>query len=179
MSKIKYPAVIVVEGASDKLFLTSFLDAEIIITNGSEVSRGTIDFIKKAKEKNEVVVLTDPDFPGKKIRDTLNQAIPGLKHAFIPKEKAIKKHKVGVAECDKETVLEALRFPLEPARENPSPLTFSDLYDLGLVGQKDSSEKREALGKKLHIGFGNAKTFLKRANSLMISKEELEAAMHG
>lgn len=177
--KTDYPALIVVEGASDKAFLTSFLNAEIVITNGSEVSRETIEYIAEAIKEKDVVVLTDPDFPGKKIRDKLDSHIPGLKHAFIPKEKAIKKHKVGVAECDKETVLEALRFPLEPARENPSPLTFSDLYDLGLVGQKDSSEKREALGKKLHIGFGNAKTFLKRANSLMISKEELEAAMHG
>ena len=179
MSKIDYPAVIVVEGATDKTFLTSFLNAEIVTTNGSEVSRGTIEFIRELAKKKEVVVLTDPDFPGKKIRDTLNQAILGLKHAFIPKEKAIKGHKVGVAESDPETILEALRFPLENKESGQGTLTAADLYELGLLGASDSAKKREAVGKALHLGFSNAKTFLKRANALMISKEELKEALHG
>jgi 5S rRNA maturation endonuclease (ribonuclease M5) len=43
----KYPALIVVEGKTDKDLIESFLDADIVTTNGSEVSRETIDFIRK------------------------------------------------------------------------------------------------------------------------------------
>lgn len=177
--KIDYPALIVVEGASDKAFLTSFLNAEIVVTNGSEVSRETIEYIKEASARKSVVVLTDPDFPGKKIRDKLDSQIPGLKHAFIPKEKAIKGHKVGVAESNKETVLQALSFPLEEKAPSSNAISMSDLYDLGFVGRESSSSLREKVMAKLHLGYGNAKTFLKRANAMGLTKEDLEKAIHG
>ena len=177
--KIDYPALIVVEGASDKAFLTSFLNAEIVVTNGSEVSRETIEFIKEASTRKSVVVLTDPDFPGKKIRDKLDSQIPGLKHVFIPKEKAIKGHKVGVAESDKETVLQALSFLLEEKAPSSNALSMSDLFDLGLVGAESSSSLREKVMSKLHLGYGNAKTFLKRANAMGLTKGDLEKAIHG
>jgi ribonuclease M5 len=114
----KYPAIIVVEGKSDKDLIDSFMVADIVITNGSEVSRGTIEFLQKAAKKRSIVVLTDPDSPGKRIRDILNQNIPGLLHAYIPKEKCIKRHKVGVAESSKEDVLQALA-NLIPADASP------------------------------------------------------------
>ena len=44
--KVKYPHVIVVEGKMDKDLLESFLDADIITTNGSEVSRETIEYVR-------------------------------------------------------------------------------------------------------------------------------------
>src|SRR5574344_851357 len=100
----KYPAVLVVEGKSDKDLIDSFLVADIVITNGSEVSRETIDLIKEFASKRDVVVLTDPDAPGKRIRDILNQNVPGCLNAFVPKNKAIKGHKVGVAESSKDVI---------------------------------------------------------------------------
>ncbi|MCF0232140.1 MAG: ribonuclease M5, partial [Enterococcus sp.] len=100
--KQKYPNVIVVEGKMDKDLILSFLEADIITTNGSEVSHETIELIRKVSETRSVVVLTDPDAPGKRIRDILNNHIPGLANAFIPKDKAIKGHKLGVAESDKD-----------------------------------------------------------------------------
>ncbi len=174
----KYPALIVVEGKSDKDLIESFLDADIEITNGSEVSRETINYIKEAKKKRDVVVLTDPDSPGKRIRDILNENVEGLLHAFIPKEKAIKRHKVGVAESSKEVILEALSHLVPSDYDNESALSYSDLYDLGLLGQGDSSYKREAVGKKLHLGHANGKTLLKRARALGLSRKDLEDALH-
>ncbi len=174
----KYPALIVVEGKSDKDLIESFLDADIVITNGSEVSRETINYIKEAKRKRDVVVLTDPDSPGKRIRDILNENVEGLLHAFIPKEKAIKRHKVGVAESSKEVILEALSHLVPSDYDNESALSYSDLYDLGLLGQDDSSYKREVVGKKLHLGHANGKTLLKRARALGLSRKDLEDALH-
>ena len=83
--KVKYPHVIVVEGKMDKDLLESFLDADIITTNGSEVSRETIEYVRALSKTRTVVVLTDPDAPGKRIRDILNSEVTGLFNAFIPK----------------------------------------------------------------------------------------------
>ena len=178
MSKPHYPFLIVVEGATDKAFLLSFLDAEIVITNGSEVSRGTIEYVKEAIKTRDVVVLTDPDSPGKKIRDTLDQNVPGLLHAFVPKEVSIKHHKVGVAESTKDAVLEALDHLTPSKTTKKGNLTMSDFLDLGLMGGPQAAEKRNLLSKKYHLGFGNAKTLLQRANAVGLSKEELEEAIH-
>lgn len=179
MNKVKYHAVIVVEGATDRSLLDSFMDAEIVTTNGSDVPCETIEFLKELSKKSDIVVLTDPDSPGKRIRDVLDQHIPGLYHAFIPKEKAIKGHKVGVAECDKETILEALNNAMPPLKEKEKgSLTTEDLFELGIIGAEDSSTKRDLLCHKFHLGYCNGKTILKRLNALNISKEELRSALH-
>lgn len=172
-------AIIVVEGKMDEALLSSFIDADIVTTNGSAVSEETIRYIEEASKTRDIILLLDPDSPGKKIRDTIAQRVPSAKHAFVPKEKSIKKHKVGVAECDKETILEALSH-LVP--EKPAPvatLIMSDLFELGLTGSSNSAELRKEVGTKLHIGITNAKTFLKRANALGITKKQLEELING
>lgn len=175
----KYPALIVVEGKTDKDLIESFLDADIVTTNGSEVSRETIDFIKAASIKRSVVVLTDPDAPGKRIRDILNNNIPGLLHAYIPKEKAIKHHKVGVAESSKDIILEALNNLIPSSARPSSMITPEDLYDLGLIGQENSVQIRHGLELKLHLGHTNGKSFLKRCQQLGLTRKDLEDALNG
>ena len=176
--KVKYPNVIVVEGKMDKDLLQSFLDADIITTNGSEVSRETIEYIRALSKTRAIVVLTDPDAPGKRIRDILNSEITGLFNAFIPKEKAIKKHKVGVAESDKATIMEALEhLMLENREKKSSNLTMNDLFELGLAGGSDSSAKRKALENKLHVDQVNGKTLLKRLQALGLDRKDLEEAL--
>lgn len=174
MNKIKYPAVIVVEGKMDKDLIESFMDVDIITTNGSEVSRGTIDYIREVSNKRSVVVLTDPDAPGKRIRDILNNEIPGLLNAYVPKDKCIKGHKVGVAESSKEVILEALNNLIPSSASPESDLTISDLYDYGLIGNANSSIKREEYEKQFHLGHTNGKTLLTRLKSLGITKKDLE-----
>jgi ribonuclease M5 len=175
----KYPALIVVEGKTDKDLIESFLDADIVTTNGSEVSRETIDFIKNAASLRSVVVLTDPDAPGKRIRDILNANIPGLLHAFIPKEKAIKHHKVGVAESSRDVILEALA-NLVPSSYRPySTITSEDLFDLGLLGSENSVQIRHQIELKLHLGHTNGKSLLKRCKELGLTRKDLEDALHG
>ncbi len=178
MSKIRYPAIIVVEGTSDKTLLEGFLDAQIVTTNGSDVPYETLEFLKEASKRHEIVVLTDPDSPGKRIRDVLDKEIQGLHHAFIPKRKAIKKNKVGVAESDKETILEALMaIDLSPIEGPKGNITYADLLELGLVGSENSSEKREKLGETLHVGHTNGKTLVKRLNMLGVNLVDLKKAV--
>lgn len=179
----KLDAVIVVEGKMDKDVISSFLDCDIITTNGSAVSRETINLIKELKKRKRVIVLTDPDAPGKRIRDILNNEIPRLENAFVPKNKAIKGHKVGVAECSKDTIMEALEHIISPTEEtignDAQRISMSDLFELGLVGDEKSSMKRIAFCEKMHIGECNAKTLLKRCNMLGLSKDDIKGAMNG
>ena len=65
--------IIVVEGKTDVQFLSTFLDVEFVITNGSSVPSSTIDYLKKSVKERKIIVLTDPDFPGKQIRDKLDK----------------------------------------------------------------------------------------------------------
>ena len=94
--KKKIDQVIVVEGESDRSFLQSFLDADIIITNGSEISEDTLCFIEELSKTREILVMTDPDSPGKRIRQIIQERIKNCKHCHIEKEKAIKGKKVGI-----------------------------------------------------------------------------------
>lgn len=177
MNKIQYPAIIVVEGTSDGALISSFMDADIVVTNGSDVPRETIEYLKEAKKKRDIVVLTDPDCPGKRIRDILNQEIPGLLHAFVLKEHAIKHHKVGVAESSKQDVLDALSHIVPSSSADRGTLVMSDLVELGLMGEDNSSSKRAKLERVLHLGHTNAKTLLKRVNALALTKKELREAL--
>lgn len=177
MNKIQYPAIIVVEGTSDEALISSFMDADIVVTNGSDVPRETIEYLKEAKKKRDIVVLTDPDCPGKRIRDILNREIPGLLHAFVLKEHAIKHHKVGVAESSREDVLDALSHIVPTTSSDRGTLTMADLVELGLMGEDNSSSKRAKLERILHLGHTNAKTLLKRVNALALTKEELQEAL--
>ena len=166
--------ILVVEGKSDVAFLSNYIDAEFVTTNGSETSKKTIEYLKEASKTKEIYVLTDPDSPGKRIRDVLDANIPNLKHCFISKENSIKHNKVGVAEGDINEILESLSFALVTNKENVGNLTMNDLVELGLSGTSESLQKRGLVSKKLHIGFCNSKTFLKRLNYLGISKDELK-----
>ena len=177
--KYHYPAVIVVEGATDKALLSSFLDSEIVITNGSDVPRETIDYLREAAKASTVVVLTDPDSPGKRIRDVLDGEIPGLLHAYVPKAKCIKGHKVGIAESSVDAIMEALSHVVPAPKGKEGTMTYADLFELGLLGGDNAARNREALCLRYHLGSCNGKTLLKRINALNLSKEEIRSAIHG
>lgn len=166
--------IIVVEGKTDVAFLSEFIDAEFVTTNGSEIPFKTIEYLKKSQEKRDIFVLTDPDSPGKRIRDTLDQHIPNLKHCFVSKEASIKKNKVGVAESSKEEVIKALQNFVQTDKITPGSIAYSDLNKLGLVGDENSAEKREKIIEKFHLGHCNAKTFLKRVNYSHLTLDQIK-----
>lgn len=178
MTKVSLPIILVVEGAMDQAFLSDFLECEFVTTNGSEVSRETIDYLKEASKTREIVILTDPDSPGNRIRSRIAEEVPSAQHAFVRKEKSIKGKKVGVAESTKEEVLLALSH-IVPGTLEKGSLTIADLQELGLTGCADSLALRKKVEEALHLGHGTTKTFLKRANALKLTKEDLRRAIHG
>ena len=175
-NKTEIDAVIVVEGKSDVLFLETFIKpVDFIITNGSEISKETLNTIKEYSKKYKIVILTDPDFPGKKIRNIINANVENCYNAFVSKEVSIKKNKVGVAESTKEEVLKSLQnlHIFSKSLQNPTIL----LSDLACWGYLNINQKefRDYISKKYNFDIVNTKTFIKRINLLNIPiKEELE-----
>ena len=169
--------IIVVEGKTDVSFLSEFIEAEFVITNGSEIPEKTIEYLKKCSENRDIFVLTDPDSPGKRIRDILDQNIPNLKHCFVSKECSIKNHKVGVAESTKEEVLKSFEYYVKSTKEEIGSVTHSDLVNLGLEGEPNSKQRREIVINYFHLGFCNAKTFLKRINYSKLTVEDIRKVL--
>ena len=164
---MKIKEIIVVEGKSDKQFLETFLEADIFTCNGSAIDGFDMEFLKVLAEKRGMIILTDPDYPGQRIRHLLSQQFPNAKHAFIDKEKSIRHHKVGVAESSKEEISKALQHLLCFTSNKKGSVTMQDLYELHLIGP-DSNQNRCKVCKIFHLGHINAKTFLKYLNLLDI-----------
>lgn len=169
--------VLVVEGRQDEQFIRSFLDVECIITNGSAVPRETIDYLKSIQDKKTIVVLTDPDYPGMKIRQEIAKFVDKFVNIYIDKKDATKKGKVGVAESSKEAVLEALKHYSTSLLREKGEIDLSTFVALKLSGTPDSKQRREFISKHFHLGYNNAKSLMFKLNANKISKKELEEAL--
>ncbi|MDE5546386.1 MAG: ribonuclease M5 [Anaeroplasmataceae bacterium] len=169
-------SVIVVEGLHDKNRIESvYPNAHVVITNGSEISDDTIKMIQTLSKTNQIIIFTDPDSPGEKIRNQIALAIPSAYHAFLRKKDSISKNgkKVGIEHASKECIIESLSNVYSNQQEEDT-ITLQDIYELHLMGMPNSSNLREKLSDELNIGKPNAKTFLKRVNMLQIKKEVLK-----
>ena len=173
----KINEIIVVEGKSDKQFLETFLNADILTCNGSAIDGFDKNYLIELSKTRGVIILTDPDYPGQRIRNEISSYLPVCKHAFVRKENSIKRHKVGVAEASKEEVLFALENVVTFDESKKGCLYETDMMLLKLSGL-DSSAYKEKVIKHFNIGHCNSKTLLKRLNLLNVSKETLEAILN-
>lgn len=173
--------VIVVEGSTDVQFLSTFIKSSYVITNGSSVPRETLEYLKSISKIKTIIVLTDPDYPGEKIRTTINQEIPEVLNAYVRKEHSIKKNKVGVAESTKEEVLHALSLLNinNNKKLNKGNLTEIDLYNLGINGKDNSKELRKEISEYFGLGYNNSKAILRKLNEFNISYNQLEEFING
>src|SRR5699024_3335591 len=133
MKKIK--EIVVVEGKTDTALLKELFEVDTIETHGLALDKKTLELIKEANKTRGVIVLTDPDFPGKKIRDQIQTVVPNCKHAFVSKKDATGKKKLGIAEANKEAVVLALENMVSFDVDNQS-ITWHEFIDLDIIGNK-------------------------------------------
>ncbi len=169
--------IIVVEGKSDIAAVKRAVDAQVIATSGLGLNESIMNVIKKASKNKGIIILTDPDYPGKKIRYMISAEIENCKHAFIPRIKANKNGDIGVENASAEDIREALKNARAEISDNKQEFTSRDMSYYMLVGSENASKVRSTLGDELGIGYCSAKQFLKRINSFGISREELEEAI--
>ena len=170
---------VVVEGNHDAARLKAIYDVDCIITHGTALDGKTMALIGKYVDDPGVIVFTDPDAPGEKIRKAIMSVYPNVKHAFIPKNKARTDKKVGVEHGDEQSIRAALDQLASYDIGHEDGLTMEDMVELGLSGKADSQFRRNVLSTIYPIGSTNAKTCLKRLNYLHITKQELEQIDYG
>ena len=169
MEKIK--EVIVVEGKNDTALLKRCFDCDTVETGGSAIDKVTLELIAALQQSRGVIILTDPDYPGEKIRNTINKAVPGCKNAFVPREKAHTTRKVGVEHASPETIKEALANLLTYSEKQES-LSREAFLELGLNGSPEAAGRRKKLAEAFHFGPCNARTCYARLNMLEKTKED-------
>lgn len=179
---------IIVEGKYDKARLTSLTDALIITTDGFSIfnSKEKQTFIKKIAKEKGILILTDSDAAGFKIRNFLKNIVPEneIIHAYIPdiygkekrKEQPSKEGKLGVEGIDNSVLAVALKnsglFEEVPENSNKKLITTADLFEAGLSGGDKSADKR----RKFLVSLGlparlTGKNLLSLLNSIMTYDE--------
>ena len=165
--KLFLNGVLVVEGKEDASYLSNYIESEIVVVNGYEMSDNTINYLKG----KTIIALLDPDDAGKQIRKTLNDKLENVINVEIDINKCIRGTKNGVAECS----IDEIMAKLQPySVKNPAKLKRiqeSDIFKMGLVN--GDVDLRKYVCEKLNLGKCNGKVLLKRLNANNVSMEEL------
>lgn len=169
--------VIVVEGRDDITAVKRAVDAEVIAVGGFGINEKVINRIRVAQEKQGVIIFTDPDFAGEKIRKIISKRVHGIKHAYISRTEGTKDGDIGVENAAPEAIIKALESAKFEIKEKREEFTVQDMIFAELTGNDKAKERREALGKELRIGYCNSSAFLSRLNNYGITKEEFARAL--
>lgn len=169
--------VIVVEGRDDIIALNKSVHADVIATHGYGISKSTLERIRHAYETRGIIIFTDPDAAGNRIRRRLTALFPEAKHAYISRNEARAGDNIGVENASPEVIAKAIEAAGRTLTEFTAEYTMADMMDYGLTGGSGSRALRDALGRKLGVGYGNGSAFLKRLNGYGISREKLEKAL--
>lgn len=182
MERVAIREAVVVEGRDDVSAVLRAVDAAVLTTQGWGLPEEGLAQIRGAYERQGIIILTDPDHAGRRIRERLTSMFPEAKQAYLvsgdaSKRKDGKTVDIGVENASPEAIraalLNAKAQTREPAAGTAGP---EDLAALGLTGGSGSSELRAAVGRELGIGQCNAKAFAKRMKAFGITREELMAA---
>lgn len=169
--------IIVVEGRDDVTAVKKACDCEMIITGGYHFPKDLFKRLRKAQSTKGLIVLTDSDYAGERIRKIINKNIKGVKNAYIPRDKSLKDGDIGVENARPEDILKALENAKVSYENRVEEYSIDDLIEYGLTGA-GSKDRREQVGNILSIGYANSKQFLKRLNNYNISREDLEEALN-
>ncbi|MNO79485.1 Ribonuclease M5 [compost metagenome] len=169
--------IIVVEGRDDTTAIKRAVEADTIETGGSAINARTIQRIILAQERRGVIIFTDPDHAGERIRKIIANKVPGCKHAFIPEADATRKGDIGVENASPEAIRHALARVHTSYEGVESLIDMEDLMQAGLLAHPDAAARRMAMGNILGIGYCNGKQFLKRLAIFQITRDEFVSAL--
>ena len=185
---LKIEQVVLVEGKYDKIRLSAVLNAMILETDGFGIfkDKEKQKFLKRLAKERGILILTDSDAAGFRIRAFLGGMLPKDRvwHAYIPdvlgKEKR-KDHpsaegKLGVEGMSEEILRSAIARAGLPARQTgqpAEPVTAADLYRLGLSGTENSAAKRRAILRYFDLPERLSAAAFRRVAADFIGKDRL------
>lgn len=182
--------VIIVEGKYDKEQLKKVTDAPIICTHGFQLYRSPkiINSIRAMSKKRGIIILTDSDRAGFRIRNYIKQCLgdsASIKQAYIPRVEGKEKRKekpgaegvLGVEGIDEKTLENILK---KSATFDDAPplktITKADFYADGFSGSEKSAEYRNLLCRQLSLPpFLSANALLDMINKVFGADEYREA----
>ncbi|MGN1482065.1 toprim domain-containing protein [Porcipelethomonas sp.] len=190
---IKIDQAIIVEGKYDKIKISSIVDAVIIVTNGFGIFKDTekLELIKYYAVKTGIIILTDSDSAGFKIRNHIKGAVKNGKiyNVYIPdiigkekrKTKPSAEGKLGVEGVEKRIILKAFEnagiTASESADDGREKISKTDLYMLGLSGGKNSSVLRRRLLEYLNLPTLLSSNSMLEVLNTMMDCDELKEIM--
>lgn len=159
MSRLRIREVVVVEGKYDAVKLADIVDGLILPVGGFSVftSEETKHLLRRLGRERGLLILTDSDAAGFRIRAYINKLAQGLdvKNAYIPalagkeprKPRPSGEGLLGVEGVPADVIVRAIRAAgvcEAPARSEKRPITYADLYEQGLSGTQNSAAARRA-----------------------------------
>lgn len=185
---LKIKEAVIVEGKYDKIKLSSIVDTVIITTEGFRIFKNPekLSLIRYYAEKTGIIILTDSDSAGFKIRGFLKGAVNKgrIINIYIPdifgkekrKEKASAEGKLGVEGIPVKIISDAFRkagisSSDEPKKNDITSVTF---FELGLSGKPESKSKRIKLQKYLGLPELMSASSLMEILNTMYTANELE-----
>ncbi|MCH5212717.1 MAG: DUF4093 domain-containing protein [Oscillospiraceae bacterium] len=189
MYKIK--EAIIVEGVYDKIKLSGFIDGVILTTHGFAVYTNPdfIATIKKLAEETGIVILTDSDSAGMRIRNFIKQhaASGTVLHAYVPDIKGKERRKqkmsseglLGVEGMTEAVIIKALRdagctIDDKAEQKQSGAITKTDMYMLGLSGGAGSRELRAKLSHEIGIPAKLSANMLLDVLNRLVTADELK-----
>ncbi len=158
---------VIVEGKYDKARVKNMVDCPVIVTNGFGIFKDseTERLIRTYAESGVIVILTDSDSAGFRIRGHIKSFVPEdrIRNAYVPdvfgKEKRktspSAEGKLGVEGLSDGIILSALKACLGSDggenRVQSRRITKLDLFEDGFSGGKNSSQKRAELIRRLNL----------------------------
>ncbi|MBS6445635.1 MAG: DUF4093 domain-containing protein [Ruminococcus sp.] len=187
---LKLKQAIIVEGKYDKIKLSSIIDAIIIQTDGYGIfkDKEKLDLIRFYANSTGIIILTDSDSAGFKIRNYLKGTIGdgNIINVYTPdvfgKEKRKIKQsaegKLGVEGLNVDLILQAFQRAnitgMSTDSCNVKKITHTDLYILGLSGNSNSKKLRSELLKYLQLPERLTSSGLLEVLNTMFTLEQVE-----
>lgn len=187
---IKLDRPVIVEGKYDVIKLSNLIDGLIIKTDGFGIFKDSEKqkLIRRLAKEKGIIVLTDSDSAGFVIRNFISSCVPKDKitNVYIPdlfgkekrKTERSKEGKLGVEGVPEQVILDAFRKAGVTASETDEKrrlITNIDLYEAGLSGRENSSQKRKKLLSALSLPERmSTSSLVKILNSFVTYEEFIE-----
>jgi len=183
---------IIVEGKYDLNKIKSVFSSPVLATRGFGIfnDEQLISYLRKLAGSCGIVILTDGDSSGNKIRNVIKSRVHGkIYHAYIPdfygkekrKKTASSEGKLGVEAMRTDIILDSVKrsgahfIGEEQPFLNRDIITRIDFYQVGLLGSENSREVRASFLKKLSLPERMNVSSILDAINLFMTREEFFA----
>ena len=193
-NKLNLTQALVVEGKYDAARLANLVDATILTTDGFAIFKDKTmqALFKRIAAAQGMILLTDSDAAGFKIRHYITGLVgaQNVLQAYIPavpgkeprKPEPGKEGLLGVEGVDDALILQGLHTalaaaPLQAQQQNTDPITYTDLYEWGLSGSANASERRRTFLRILGLPPRLSKKEIIQVLNTLYTRDALQAQL--